>query len=104
MESAFPVRFRRLHSRGPEAFVREWVGWHVHIDLGEEHQFRAIDGFLDSSPERAKHLADREILKHGHVCNDSCNDWTSPESCFCHGLIRVATQPTLASLTLRRVS
>jgi hypothetical protein len=34
-----------------------------------------IVGYLLPTLEKAKQLADEEILKHGHVCSDDCKDW-----------------------------
>jgi hypothetical protein len=34
-----------------------------------------ITGYLVPTVEQAKELADKELLKYGHHCNGSCNDW-----------------------------
>ena len=60
--------FKRVHATGTQAIVSQWAdGWHIHIDLREVNRAITLDGFLVPTVERAKELADREILEHGHV-------------------------------------
>ena len=71
------LRFRRVHETGTDALVTQHSdGWRVQINLREpSHNPTTISGFLSPTAERAKELADREVLKHSHVCNGSCTDW-----------------------------
>ena len=60
--------FSRVHSTGTQAIVSQWAdGWHIHIDFREASRPMTLDGFLVPTVERAKELADRETLEHGHL-------------------------------------
>ena len=60
--------FRRVHSTGTQAIVSQWAeGGHIHIDFREINRSMTLEGFLAPTVERAKALADKEILEHGHV-------------------------------------
>ena len=63
-------RFRRIHDSGTEAIITQYAdAWHIRIDLKEAaHSAMTIVGFLTSTVEQAKKLADQEVFKHGHVC------------------------------------
>lgn len=70
-------KFRRSHSTGTHAIVSQGIhGWRVTINLREPaHNPMTITGFVAPTLESAKELADKEILKFGHVCSRSCKDW-----------------------------
>jgi len=69
--------FKRVHNSGTEATLnRSPDGWSIRLDLREvNHRPVTIVGSLVQTAEEAKLLADTEILKHGHTCTLSCEDW-----------------------------
>jgi hypothetical protein len=51
-------------------------GWRINLNLREvDHTPLMIAGYLQPTLEKAKRLAEREILKYGHVCTAACKDW-----------------------------
>jgi hypothetical protein len=73
----FVLRFRRVHQTGSQAILSQSAdGWRISIDLREtDHNAVTIVGYLQPTLETAKQLADKEILKHGHVCSTDCKEW-----------------------------
>jgi len=71
------LHFKRLHNTGTQAILRQDVdGWRINIDLREaNHNPVTIVGYLQPTLENAQRLADKEILKHGHVCTTDCREW-----------------------------
>jgi hypothetical protein len=48
----------------------------MNIDLQEtNHNPMTITGYFVPTVAGAKALADQELQKYGHVCNESCRDW-----------------------------
>jgi hypothetical protein len=71
-------RFRRLHDSGTEAIVHRGKDsfWRVQVNIREPSRPRGtVMGFLVSTLEEAKHVADRQMVEFGHVCNGACEDW-----------------------------
>lgn len=69
--------FKRLHYDGSEALIAQIAtGWRVLIDLGQLES-RPITTILAVEPtvEQAREFGDKEISKHNHVCNESCDGW-----------------------------
>jgi hypothetical protein len=71
------TKFLRTHSSGTDVLVNQSIhGWRIHINLREPtHTPMTIAGFVGPTLESAKLLADKELLKFGHVCSGSCKDW-----------------------------
>ena len=71
------LRFRRVHESGTDTVViQQSNGWQIQINLREPNSNPGtITGYLVPTFERAKAIADKEVLEHGHVCNGSCQDW-----------------------------
>ena len=71
------LRFKRVHNTGTQTILSQSAeGWRINIDLREgNHNPLTIVGYLLPTLEKAKHLADHEILKHGHVCTADCKEW-----------------------------
>ena len=71
------LRFRRVHDSGTDAVViQQPNGWQIQIDLREPNSNPAtITGYLVQTFDRAKAIADKEVSKHGHLCNGSCQHW-----------------------------
>ena len=69
--------FRRVHDNGTEAVLRQDPdAWRIRFDLREANHLPAtVVGFFAPTLEAAKQIADKEILKHGHVCNGTCKGW-----------------------------
>ena len=68
--------FKRIHHSGTEAAIKRSDGWRIRIDLREvNHPPSTFVSFPISNLEEGKHLADQEILRHGHLCNGSCRKW-----------------------------
>jgi len=69
--------FKRVHHTGTQAVVTEYAdGWRMQINLREPGRNpMTITGYLAPTVERAKELADSEIMKYGHVCSEACKDW-----------------------------
>jgi hypothetical protein len=67
----------RVHDTGTESFLAQYVdGWRIRLHLRETDQNPVtIAGYLRPTLESAKRLADAELLKLGHVCSASCQDW-----------------------------
>jgi len=73
-------RLRRLHNTGTQAELSQYTdGWRMQISLKEpNHSPMTITSYMAPSVERverAKEVADSEIAKYGHVCNEACKDW-----------------------------
>ena len=71
-------KLTRLHHSGTQAVVRKHVDgcWRINLDIhGWNQKPLAIVGYLAPSEEKARELADTEILRHSHVCNASCKGW-----------------------------
>jgi len=70
-------RLKRVHSPGTEVEISPHTdGWRIQIDLREaNHNPATITGYMAPTLERAKEVADQEISKYGHVCNEACKDW-----------------------------
>ena len=70
-------QFKRIDATGTEARVSQHAdGWRIDIHIREaDHTPAMIWGYLQPTLEMAKSLADGQLLKHGHVCNDLCKDW-----------------------------
>ena len=68
----------RLHHNGTRAIIRQHAdgGWRIDLDIyqGTRNPLTIV-GYLSPAKEKAKELADREILRHGHVCTAECGDW-----------------------------
>ena len=104
-ESTTVVRsLKRLHHTGTEALVREHSdGWRIQINLREPHHIpMTIVGYVEPTLEEAEKVADDEILRHGHICNESCQSWKeflSAES-FSSSNSTMAKTPQLTSKVL----
>src|SRR5262249_10341194 len=70
-------RFKRVHYSGTKAEISQHSGvWRVEIHLKEaKHNPMMITDYVPQSLALAKELADKEITKYGHVCNEACKDW-----------------------------
>ena len=72
-----------LHHSSTRAVLRQHAEgwWRINLDLSEGNQppLRMV-GLLSPTREKAKELADREILRHGHVCTVECRDWESKKA------------------------
>ena len=71
------VKFQCIHSSGKNVIVNQGVhGWRVRINLREPNQApMTMTGYVTPTLASAKELAEKEILKFGHVCNGSCGGW-----------------------------
>jgi hypothetical protein len=71
------LQFKHVHDTGTQAILSQYMdGWRINLDLREvNHNPLMIVGYLQPTLKQAKQLADREILKHGHVCTAACKDW-----------------------------
>jgi len=71
------MMFKRVHDRGTESVLTQYSdGWRIRLHLNEAGQHPVtIAGYLSSTLQSAKQLADAELLKLGHVCNSSCRSW-----------------------------
>ena len=69
--------FKRVHNSGTVEILNEHGdGWHIRFELREVNQLpTTIVGFCAPTLEKAKQLADRELLRCGHVCNETCQSW-----------------------------
>ena len=69
----FMTKFLRTHSTGTDVLISQGIhGWRIQINLREPtHTPMTIAGFVAPTLESAKSLADKEILKLGHVCSGS---------------------------------
>ena len=69
--------FKRIHHTGTEAIVTEHAeGWRMQINLREPGRNpMTMTGYMAPTVEWAKAVADKEIAKYGHVCNEACKDW-----------------------------
>jgi len=76
------TKFLRTHSTGTDVLINQGIhGWRIQINLREPtHTPMTIAGFVAPTLESAKSLADKEILKLGHVCSGSCKDWVEVHS------------------------
>jgi hypothetical protein len=70
-------RFKRVHRTGSSAELTQHADvWRIQINLREpKHNSLTITGYVAQSITLAKELADKEIVKYGHVCTTSCKDW-----------------------------
>ena len=70
-------KLTRLHHSGTRAILREANGgWRIDLDISEgTKKPLMIAGYLSPTEEKAKELADSEILRHGHVCTPACKGW-----------------------------
>jgi hypothetical protein len=77
--SGVVLRLKRIHDTGSESLITQHQdGWRIQINLREpNHVPGAITGYLTPDVESAKKLADKETLRGGHVCNGSCQGWTT---------------------------
>jgi hypothetical protein len=67
---------RRTHAPGLEAHITEnCEGWSIEIRDRGARDHREITESKARTLEWAKELADREVLRQGHTCNSSCEDW-----------------------------
>jgi hypothetical protein len=70
----------RVHHSGTRAVILKHAdgGWRINLDISEgTKKPLMIVGYLSPTKEKAKELADSEILRHGHVCTSQCGDWES---------------------------
>jgi hypothetical protein len=69
--------FKRIHNARTKAEVTQHSNiWCIQISLrGRKNNPTTITGYVPQSLALAKELADKEILKYGHVCKRSCRDW-----------------------------
>ena len=72
-----PLRFRRVHHSGTEVIISEHAdSWQIRINFHQAgHNPMSIVGFLTPTIDEATKLADKELLKHGHICDKSCKPW-----------------------------
>ena len=73
----FTPRFKRVHSTGTEAHLKQHSNvWRIQINLREPNQrHTTITGYVPRSLSLGKEVASKELLKYGHVCNEACKDW-----------------------------
>jgi hypothetical protein len=75
---------KRVHNSGTESLLIQHENektWRIQINLREaDHSPMTITGYLATTLEKAKELADHEVLKHGHVCSADCRDWEESAS------------------------
>ena len=71
------AKFQCTHSSGTNVIVNQGVhGWRVQINLLEpNHAPMTMTGYVAPTLASAKELAEKEILKFGHVCDGSCGGW-----------------------------
>jgi hypothetical protein len=69
--------FKRVHHTGTSAVVTEHDdGWRMQVNLREPGRNpMTLTGYMAPTVERAKEVADKEVLKYGHVCTEACMDW-----------------------------
>jgi hypothetical protein len=68
--------FKRVHHTGSEAVTEHADGWRIQINLREPGRNpMTMTGYLAPTIESAKAVADKEIAKYGHVCNEACMGW-----------------------------
>jgi len=69
-------RHTRLHTSGSEAVLEEdSEGWRIQLNIRETARTATTVGPHAPTLDEAKELADRLILKEGHVCDGQCRDW-----------------------------
>ena len=70
-------RLKRVHATGTEALLTQHLDrWRIQINLREPNgNPGTLSGYKATTVEMAKALAEKEIIKHGHRCNQSCKDW-----------------------------
>ena len=68
----------RLHHNGTRAIIRQHAdgGWRTNLDIyqGTKNPLTIV-GYLSPNEQKAKELADSEILRHGHVCTAESKGW-----------------------------
>ena len=72
------LTLRRVHDGATEAIIKQegLDDWRIQIKLRESNRNPTTStGYLAHTVELAKALADDELLKNGHVCSTSCEDW-----------------------------
>ena len=72
------MTLKRVHDTGTETIIRqlEDSAWSIQIVLKEPNKAPVtMIGYGTPSLELAKELAEKELLKWGHVCNRSCREW-----------------------------
>lgn len=69
--------FTRVHDTGTQTVLHQHGNrWRINIDLRESnHSPLTIVGYLAPTVQKAKQLADSEILKYGHICTAACKGW-----------------------------
>ena len=69
--------FKRIHHTGTQTTISQVEdGWRVNIDLRQPNQDPVtIVGYLVPTIALAKALADKEVARYGHTCDESCKDW-----------------------------
>ena len=76
-----PSDVSTIQVRKPPSVSMQKVGA-SNIDLREvNHNPLTIVGYLQPTLEKAKQLADKEILSHGHVCSAACKAWKGVSCC-----------------------
>ena len=65
------TKFKCTHSSGTNVTINQGVhGWRIQINLREpNHAPVTMTGYVTPTLASAKELAEKEILKFGHVCN-----------------------------------
>jgi len=73
----FTLRFKRVHNTGTEAQLSQRSDvWRIQINLREPNQSpMTITGYVPRSLSLGKEVANKELLKYGHVCSEACKDW-----------------------------
>ena len=71
------LSFIRLHDTGTRAVLCQYQdGWRINLDIREpNHTPLTVTGYLVPTIQKAKLLADSEILKLGHICSVACKGW-----------------------------
>jgi hypothetical protein len=72
------LKLIRLHHTGTRATIRQHPdgGWRINLDIKEpNHPAQSIVGYLSPTLEKAKEVADSEILRYGHNCSALCKVW-----------------------------
>ena len=69
--------FTRKHHSGSDAVIKhEQDGWHLTVHVRElDCQSWTLDCYLLPNLGSAKRIADRQLFKYGHSCNQRCTRW-----------------------------
>ena len=69
--------WKRVHCTGTEAIVNQHSdSWRTQLNLKEpDRNPMTIAGYLAPTADLAKEIADKELVKYGHLCTEACKNW-----------------------------